>query len=517
MTYSVHRRVPDLPACLRSSEKIRRSPYWKPGGEAPPTGDQPRRTLRQTAGHIQRGGTGSIYRVEYRKWLPGKADCAAKPAAALRLACLDAFNWRHTFSGRTNAGPHGGGQADNPSCSVFLQSSLFFRRETRYYAGLVSLNSYLFLLGSCQSACPNRYDGAYGAQSSHGRARQPRPDAARSIPSMRAPRRKRPRGRHPTQQPPDTDIDPTPISDFSNWVNETKQLYTGKDVAENSPNYIPPNVLQEYWNRRRVYRVMQAPRNHSLSFDIDTIRREYIRTFSTLVISGRIESLGSFTGWHLDDARLPLEAPPEEWPKDPFHQRLFADICEHQWVFFPFVFAPDQLQDRRLDNRRVLPIESIEDIVHGDAAVIRKITIHDSCNNLVPKVSLQSKSRPTQRVFVLKSYHSHKFEHLYLNEIKALVGLKNCPSPHVITFYGSFRQHGSYNLILEYADGGNLADFFRNTPLPKGSDVGRFWKSLSATLQGIDRVHQLMIVGDKALNGYVSLGPRLPGCPTNVA
>lgn len=79
--------------------------------------------------------------------------------------------------------------------------------------------------------------------------------------------------------------------------------------------------------------------------------------------------------------------------------------------------------------------------------------------------------------------------------------MKNSPSPHVITFYGSFRQHGNYNLILEYADGGNLADFFRSTEPPRGGDVARFWRSLSDVHKGLDRVHHVMIAGDKSLSG----------------
>jgi len=81
--------------------------------------------------------------------------------------------------------------------------------------------------------------------------------------------------------------------------------------------------------------------------------------------------------------------------------------------------------------------------------------------------------------------------------MNALKRLCNSPSPNVVKFYGSFRQHGSYTLILEYVDNGNLATFFKGVDPPSTSEqVALFWKSLFQVFDGLDRIHQLMLYDD---------------------
>ncbi|KAK4185315.1 kinase-like domain-containing protein [Podospora australis] len=67
------------------------------------------------------------------------------------------------------------------------------------------------------------------------------------------------------------------------------------------------------------------------------------------------------------------------------------------------------------------------------------------------------------------------------------------PFENVVKFYGSFRQLGSYCLILKYADGRDLGEFFDNCPAPSTpQDVVLFWKNLFQVFSGLDRIHQLM-------------------------
>ena len=73
--------------------------------------------------------------------------------------------------------------------------------------------------------------------------------------------------------------------------------------------------------------------------------------------------------------------------------------------------------------------------------------------------------------------------------------MKTPPSPNIIELYASFkcRQLGSYNILMEYADGGNLEDFFKNTPRPSNSEeVALFWRSLLKIFHGVDRIHLVM-------------------------
>ena len=110
--------------------------------------------------------------------------------------------------------------------------------------------------------------------------------------------------------------------------------------------------------------------------------------------------------------------------------------------------------------------------------------------------------RPTQHRFVFKTYHTQRHEPSYTNESRALLGLRSSPSPNVVEFYGSFRQLNSYSLILEYADGGDLSQFFDSSCPPSTvEDVVVFWKSLFQVFDGLDRIHQLMWYDDEYIKG----------------
>ncbi|KAI8958702.1 hypothetical protein F5Y11DRAFT_359799 [Daldinia sp. FL1419] len=275
--------------------------------------------------------------------------------------------------------------------------------------------------------------------------------------------------------------DQTPLVDFCRYIDRKKKRYVGLDASDNDTSFVPLDVLRDYWTKARVGAVLKAYRE-TLTSDIETIRKHYIRTFS----------------YNLNDTKLPLKQYPVEWSPGPIYANLFAKVREHQWTFFPFNFSNDQLDDHCLDNGIVLPIEKLRQISQGDAAVVHQIKIHDSCNFLDSK----DQKGLNQDIFVLKTYHRPSFEKLYLNEVKALRMLKNSPSSNIVTYYGSFQQNDTYNIILEYADREDLGALFK-APRPEGSEVEKFWKSLILPcLEGLERVHHLMMnVDDQEVNG----------------
>jgi serine/threonine protein kinase len=115
------------------------------------------------------------------------------------------------------------------------------------------------------------------------------------------------------------------------------------------------------------------------------------------------------------------------------------------------------------------------------------------------RVSEGGQGLPTQRTFVCKAYNE-KHEAAYENERMALQRLSASPSPNVVKFYGSLRQLGSYCLILEYVDGGDLGDFFDKCgPPPTVDDVAMFWRSLFQVFAGLDRIYQCISNEDKIM------------------
>jgi len=70
--------------------------------------------------------------------------------------------------------------------------------------------------------------------------------------------------------------------------------------------------------------------------------------------------------------------------------------------------------------------------------------------------------------------------------------LRQPGSKNIVGYYGSFVQNGTFNLLLQFADGGNLLEYYANTPPPREpADVQRFWKSLFAVFQGLHAVHRI--------------------------
>jgi serine/threonine protein kinase len=79
---------------------------------------------------------------------------------------------------------------------------------------------------------------------------------------------------------------------------------------------------------------------------------------------------------------------------------------------------------------------------------------------------------------------------------------RNSPSPNLITYHGSFRNESTGYLLLEYADQGNLEEFFSSQEHPQSAkDVEMFWTSLLRTLTGLDRIHQVMTANNYLIQG----------------
>lgn len=175
-----------------------------------------------------------------------------------------------------------------------------------------------------------------------------------------------------------------PFSGFAEFVADTKPKYTGCDIAGNPRQYIPLSELQRYWTRPRISKVLHAF-SERLDIDVDLIRRQYLRIFSTLVYTHH-DTLylltRLFISLNLTDERLPLRRRPSEWPDEAFYRDFFAGVVENQWQFFPLQFDADQLYDRFLDDKCILPITLGDQIDHGSAAIIYRFDIHPEYNRI---------------------------------------------------------------------------------------------------------------------------------------
>ncbi|KAK4140565.1 uncharacterized protein C8A04DRAFT_14814 [Dichotomopilus funicola] len=258
--------------------------------------------------------------------------------------------------------------------------------------------------------------------------------------------------------------DPAPFADFTDVVSRAMLNHIGRDAAGNETGYVP----------------------------FDNILDHYLRIFSTLVYAGRhavpyLHSL--FISRGHTDAKLPWAKPPPS-PDDNFFTESFRSISDHQWRFFPLDFQAGQLDDLHLEDRRILPITLLNSIYSSPSGAVKidSFTIHPGFDHLGPKV--RDPSSPP-RTLILKTYNKNRNHGYYKNEREGLQAYGTIEPPNIIRLYGSFQQLGSCCLILEYLDGGDLADFFRNDPPSTGEEVAQFWTNFFQIFHGLARIHQL--------------------------
>lgn len=99
----------------------------------------------------------------------------------------------------------------------------------------------------------------------------------------------------------------------------------------------------------------------------------------------------------------------------------------------------------------------------------------------------------SKNTFVLKTYTKSYRGQPYLAEVNAFLRLRNADHPESqIKYFSSFEKGQTFNIILEYAEGGTLNDFFKRTEPPRSlQDIFYFWKGLMEILLALKIIQQL--------------------------
>lgn len=66
----------------------------------------------------------------------------------------------------------------------------------------------------------------------------------------------------------------------------------------------------------------------------------------------------------------------------------------------------------------------------------------------------------------------------------------NKHSKGLIGFYGGFTYRESFNLVLEFAKGGTLDDFFQRDERPATRDISNLWEAFFETIHGLMTIHE---------------------------
>ncbi len=92
--------------------------------------------------------------------------------------------------------------------------------------------------------------------------------------------------------------------------------------------------------------------------------------------------------------------------------------------------------------------------------------------------------------FVLKKYETEEAKKHYDSEVAAFQKLG--PTSSIIEFYGSYIQGNSFNILLEFADKGSLAQYFREeAPPTTGEEIIKFWEGIFMLGQALAAIHQV--------------------------
>lgn len=110
----------------------------------------------------------------------------------------------------------------------------------------------------------------------------------------------------------------------------------------------------------------------------------------------------------------------------------------------------------------------------------------------------------------MKTYFTSEAKRYYNTEVAAFrnIGLNS----NIIEFHGSFTRGDTYNVLLEYADKGNLADYFKSeSPPSEGKEIIQFWEAMFTLIDALRRIHQVGSGGSDepgVFQGYVATLPN---------
>ncbi|KAM0814081.1 putative Kinase-like domain-containing protein [Seiridium cardinale] len=269
---------------------------------------------------------------------------------------------------------------------------------------------------------------------------------------------------------------------FIDFVNRRREM--GINGLGDKHHFVPRPILYDYWDYQRIRDIFRL---HGVPYaPPQTIIERYLGVLSTLVYIDRVQYLPLFQKKALGDAHFPATRYPSQWPDEsPSHREIWNAFLPAHWMFFPLELGREHLVSLQAPPERVLPWESEEVLLPGDAAKILKIEVPESCFDLP--------DGPSKRCFVLKRYYDEHHRHYYEREREALTYLhgRSLPTNHVIGFHGSFEQVDTMNLVLEYVESGDLLHYMKNTLPPQTSaDIHALWTSILGILKGCYHIHQ---------------------------
>ena len=317
----------------------------------------------------------------------------------------------------------------------------------------------------------------------------------------------------PSAPYPQPDHAASVIQEFLEWLPKNYINGTNGPSATLNRPFMPLPDLQTYLRaENRITKLLGALQVESLHQGlIETLGNHYIRVFTILTLIGKGRYIGHFVSHrNLRDSQLPFLEKPAHFPIEPNFPNFWESFYEQQFTLCPHSFGANE-NLLKLEDPCILPIISKKVLAHGGSAFIYKIKLHPFYDKLssvgdASRVILyprrwlsvlqlrtnQAYNPRPANTYVLKTYNTKDADVYYRNEVDAFMKLSSRKEvdESLIKLLGSYKQGGTYNILLEYADRGTLEDFLRDTVPPTlGEDIIFFWKRLFNVIKALQRIH----------------------------
>lgn len=177
-------------------------------------------------------------------------------------------------------------------------------------------------------------------------------------------------------------MSPRIVPERGEQLEHLKLQFHGRDgTGSEISHYIPHDSLEAFWEAHSIDAILRA---YSVDKSQHVIFHHFLRIFSLLVYIDKVDRLGWLVEHGAKDATFPLETYPPTWPNTPPCTKLFEDITESQWIFFPVTFGQNELYNQVFSPRHIFPIYKEELMQSGDTVKLHKIETNPSCAGCDP-------------------------------------------------------------------------------------------------------------------------------------
>lgn len=295
------------------------------------------------------------------------------------------------------------------------------------------------------------------------------------------------------EQQPDNHPD---LQDLLTWAEGVRQPGIGGNGLEIGRSFMPDPDIEAYFKTVRPIQKLLAALFPFVApqMDPETIRKKYIKVFLILLFTSNGRFIASFLRHdNLSDQYLPFKSRPNHFPPSTADPDFFTSFYRRQWEFCARTF--EYAIHQQLDEDLILPIIYKKKLGGGGSAVVHQIKLHPAYDKLSRQGhARESSTDQNAHTFVLKTYNTPDAERYYNNEVKGFLDLSNggAHNASIVGFHGSFVWNGTYNVLLEYADRGTLAQFFDAVQPPSsGEDLLKLWREIFRLLGALAAIHSV--------------------------